>query len=211
MHRRILAAAFAFSCLLPGALFAQQATPAAPPPSTTVELTAFVGRQSGEDFSDQATGQQARLHSADNAGLILGVNLAPDIQLEFLYSRADTSLKDDTATTLADLKMEHLHMGAAYVYSAGHVRPFLSVTAGATRLDPKGSGYDSDTHFSLGIGGGVKFFLTDHIGLRLEARAYAIQVDSDSAAFCNNGTCRVYYDGDFLFQYAAHAGIAIAF
>jgi hypothetical protein len=70
---------------------------------------------------------------------------------------------------------------------------------------------DSDTNFSLGIVGGVKLFLTKNIGLRLEARGFATQVSSDSAAFCNNGGCRIFYDGDFFWQVTANAGLVVAF
>lgn len=187
-----------------GVLFAQQA-----PASTQFELTAFAGYQSSLDFSDQTSGGEIELKSANNAGIIIDVNLAPDLQLEFLYSQSRSGLDDAAGVRLADVKIEYLHAGAAYVYNAGRVRPFFVMTGGATRLNP--SVGDGDTRFSLGLGGGVKFFLTDNIGLRIEARAYATQVDSDSATFCRNGTCRVYYDGDFLMQYVGQAGITIAF
>ena len=102
-------------------------------------------------------------------------------------------------------------MGAIYAFSSGRVRPFFGGTAGATRLSPDAPGLDSDTNFSVGLAGGVKLFLTKHVGLRLEARVLATQVDSESAAFCTNNTCRIFYDGDFLWQYTANAGIVIGF
>ena len=201
------ALAVATACLLPQAAWAQQA-----PRSTTVEIAPFVGKQSGADFTDQTTGTGLELKSADSAGLVVNYNLRPDTQLEFLYSRAKSEIKpDDGGPALTDLKVEYLHVGAAYVYNGGRTRPFLSVTAGATLLDPSLPGSDRDIRFSLGIAGGVKLFLTDNIGLRLAARAVATQVDSDSAAFCVNGACRIYYDGDFMTQYAANIGVIVAF
>jgi opacity protein-like surface antigen len=110
-----------------------------------------------------------------------------------------------------DVKVEYLHVGAIYAFNRGRVRPFFGGTVGATRLSPDAPGLNSDTNFSLGLAGGVKPFLTKHVGLRLEGRVFATQVDSDSAAFCTNGSCRIFYDGDFLWQYTANAGIVIGF
>jgi hypothetical protein len=148
-----------------------------------------------------------------SAGLIFGMNVAPDVQLEFVYSRANSSLSPEGGgPATAHIRVEYLHAGAIYTSSSsGRVVPFFGGTAGATRLTPEEPGLDSDTNFSVGLVGGVKLFVTKHVGLRLEARVLATQVDSDSAAFCNNGSCRIFYEGDFLWQYAASAGIVIGF
>ncbi len=176
------------------------------------ELTPFAGYQSGEEFTDQTTGTRLKLESAPSAGLILDMNVAPDTQLEFYYSRAESSLSPEGGGPVpTDIKVEYLHVGAIYAFSRDRVRPFFGGTAGATRLSPDASGLNSDTNFSVGLTGGVKLFLTKHVGLRLEARVFATQVDSESAAFCTNGTCRIFYDGDFLWQYTANAGIVIGF
>lgn len=208
-HRnpKCVLAILAMACLAAGTASAQQGEQA-----TRIELTPFVGYQSSETFSDEVTDTSLKLDSTQNAGLIVDVNLAPDTQLEFLYSTATSSLAPERGgRTLTDVKVEYLHVGAVYVYSAGKVRPFFGVTGGVTRFSPDAAGLDSDTNFSLGLAGGVKLFLTKNIGLRLEARAFATQVDSDSAAFCNNGTCRIFYEGDFIWQYSANAGVIIAF
>jgi len=177
-----------------------------------VELTPFVGYQSAIEFADQTNGGGLELDSTDNAGLIVDVGLAPNMQLEFLYSRADSGLAPDRGgAALTNIKVEYFQIGALYVYQEGRVRPFFGATGGATRLSPDAPALDGDTRFSLGLAGGVKLFLARNIGVRLEARAFATQVDSESAAFCNNGTCRIYYDGDFLYQYMFNAGVIIAF
>ena len=176
------------------------------------ELTPFAGYQSGEEFSDQTTGTRLKLESAPSVGLILDMNVAPDTQFEIYYSKAKSSLSPEGGGPVpTDIKVEYLHVGAIYAFSSGRVRPFFGGTAGATRLSPDASGLNSDTNFSVGLAGGVKLFLTKHVGLRLEARVFATQVDSDSAAFCTNGSCRIFYDGDFLWQYTANAGIVIGF
>lgn len=179
---------------------------------TRFELTPFAGYQNGETFSDEITGTDLKLESKQTMGLVFDVNFAPDTQLEFFYSRAEPSLAPEGGgAALTDVKVEYLHVGAVYVYSNGQVRPFFGATGGATRFSPNAPGLDSDTNFSLGLTGGVKLFLTRNIGVRLEARAFATQVDSNSAAFCNNGSCRIFYEGDFIWQYMANVGLVIAF
>ena len=176
------------------------------------ELTPFAGYQSGEEFSDQTTGVRLKLESTQSVGLILDMTVAPDTQFEIYYSKAESSLSPEGGGPVStDIKVEYLHLGAIYAFNRGRVRPFFGGTAGATRLTPDAPGLNNDTNFSVGLAGGVKLFLTKHVGLRLEARVFATQVDSDSAAFCTNGSCRIFYDGDFLWQYTANAGIVIGF
>ena len=199
-----------------GMLACLAACPAAnaqqPGQSPRFELTPFAGYQSGEKFTDETTGTSLELESASTTGLIFGMNVAPDIQLEFFYSKAKSALSPEGGGPVpTDIKVEYLHVGAIYTHNGSRVRPFVGGTAGASRFSPDAPGLDSETNFSVGLAGGVKLFLTKHIGLRLEARVLATQVDSDSAAFCNNGSCRIFYDGDFLWQYTANAGIVIGF
>jgi hypothetical protein len=210
-HRAVFLARLACACagLVAAPAPAQDTIP---PPAPRFEITPFVGYVSKETFTDDTTGTELKLESTGNAGLILDFSLGPDAQIEVLYSRSDSALvPEGGGAALTDIKVEHLHLGGVYVYSTGAVQPFVAATAGATRLSPNAPGMGSDTNFSLGLGGGVKLFPTRHLGVRLEARAYGIQVDSDSAVFCNNGSCRILYDGSFIWQFAAHAGVVFAF
>lgn len=176
------------------------------------EVSAITGYQEKETFTDATTGAKLRLDSAHSGGLIVDVNVTPDSQMEFIYTRAKSSLAPEAGgPALTDVKVEYLHVGGILVYGKDHVRPFFGATLGASRFSPDAPGMDSDTNFSLGIVGGVKLFLTKNIGLRLEARGFATQVSSDSAAFCNNGGCRIFYDGDFFWQVTANAGLVVAF
>jgi len=179
---------------------------------TRVELTPFVGYQSDETFLDELTGTKLKLENAQSAGLIVDVDVAPGSQVEILYSRAKSSLAPERGgPALTDVKVEYLHIGGLLVYGNDRVKPFFGATLGMTRFSPDAPRLDSDTNFSLGLVGGVKLFLTKNIGLRLEARGYATAVSGDSAAFCNNGGCRIFYDGDILWQFAGNAGLVIAF
>jgi opacity protein-like surface antigen len=192
------------ACLASSPAMAQQAQ--------RVEITPFAGYQSKETFTDQTTGAKLKLDDAHSVGLIVDVDVAQNSQVEFLYSRAKSALAPEGGgPALTDIKVEYLQVGGLLVYGNERVKPFFGATLGVTRFSPDASGMDSDTNFSLGLVGGVKVFLTKHVGLRFEARGFATSVNSDSAAFCNNGGCKIFYDGDFIWQLTANAGLIVAF
>jgi opacity protein-like surface antigen len=78
-------------------------------------------------------------------------------------------------------------------------------------MAPKSAGYDSVTKFSLGLGGGAKILITDHIGLRLEGRWFGTFFDGSGSAFCTSGQCLINVQGDVFSQFVANAGIVIGF
>ncbi|HVY04740.1 MAG TPA: outer membrane beta-barrel protein [Burkholderiales bacterium] len=187
-------------------------TPATAQQVARVEVAPMVGYQSSLKFDDAAGNARYKLDSTNNVGLVLDFRAAPNSQVELLYSRAKSALApDDGGPKLADVKVEYYHLGGILVYGNDRVQPFFGATVGATRFAPDAAGLDSDTRFSFGLVGGAKLFLTKHIGLRLEARAFGTEVNSNSAAFCTNGSCRIFYDGSFMWQYAINAGLIAAF
>jgi hypothetical protein len=76
---------------------------------------------------------------------------------------------------------------------------------------PQGPGLDALTKFSLSLGGGVKLFATDRIGLRLEGRWFGTLFNGNGSAFCSSGTCAINVQGDLFSQFIANAGLIIAF
>jgi len=183
-----------------------------PEQATRVELTPMAGYQGQENFTDATSGAKLRLDGAHSFGLIVDVNVTPNSQVEVLYTSAKSALAPAAGgPELTDVKIEYLHVGGLLVYGHDRVRPFFGATLGASRFSPNAPGLNSDTNFSVGIVGGVKLFLTKNFGLRLEARGFATQTSGDGAAFCNNGACRIFYDGDFFWQVTANAGLVIAF
>jgi len=80
-----------------------------------------------------------------------------------------------------------------------------------TRMSPQGVDLDSETKFSLSLGGGVKMLITDHFGLRLEGRWLGTFFDGSGQAFCTSGQCLIKIEGDVFSQFVANAGVVIAF
>jgi hypothetical protein len=83
---------------------------------------------------------------------------------------------------------------------------------GGTTAQPDQSGLNSETFFSGNLGIGWMVPLAKNIGLRFEARGYAILLNNNRAIFCS-GTrgCTVAINGNALFEGELLAGIAFRF
>ncbi len=107
------------------------------------------------------------------------------------------------------MDVNYYQAGVSWTASMGQVRPFASLSAGVTRLAPNSDFLpESESHFSLGLGGGVKIFLTEHVGLRLDARLLVTDT-SDEDGCCYD--CCYGAERDDLVQGLVSAGLVFAF
>jgi opacity protein-like surface antigen len=184
-----------------------------------IEITPFAGYTMGGEFdgTNTTTAQSTTLKVDETSsyGVMLDFNQADGSQIELYYSRQATRLKAKndvfSGTDLFDLDISYIHIGGTYGTAQGKIKPFVVGTIGATYMDPKGQGLDSVTKFSLSLGGGAKFFITDRIGLRLEGRWFGTLFNGSGSAFCTNGACAIKVQGDLFSQFVANAGLILAF
>ena len=184
------------------------------------EITPFAGYTWGGEFTDSVTGTTLNVDETDNYGVMLDINMV-DIkqeeqsQIELYFSHQATKLRTDsglfTGNPLFNLDINYYHIGGTYGADLGKVRPFLVGTLGVTYMDPQGPGLNSLTKFSLSLGGGVKLFATDHVGLRLEGRWFGTLFNGSGSAFCTDEKCAINVQGDLFSQFVANAGLIIAF
>ena len=201
---------------------------AADPEPLAIEITVFGGYRIGGAFEDipdddagtvdvdesLASGPKQKLKDTPFFGLTLNVEQTEDAYYEFSYSRQSSELQRDPAF---DLTVEYLHLGGLLQFSEPNDRviPYFSMTVGATRFTPDQAGLDTETEFSVGIGGGLKFPIAKHFGLRLEARGYITFLDSNANIFCAsaNGSagCDIRVRSDTFFQAQALLGVTASF
>lgn len=110
-------------------------------------------------------------------GLIFDIPLSPSWQLELIANRQQTQLTLDEGLlepdqNLGDLDLSYYHVGLNYVWGRGQVEPFFGASVGLARIDPKSQRLDPEDRFSAALGGGVKVFFNQNVGLRFEARGY---------------------------------------
>jgi len=185
-----------------------------------IEVTPFAGYTMGGEFTDAVTGDSLSFDDTSSYGIMVDFKQAVDEEggepwIELYYSRQQTKLKADqgpfSGSPLFDVNIEYFHLGGTYGKATGKVKPFLVGTFGATHMTPKGEGLHSETKFSLSLGGGVKLYLTEHVGIRLDARWFGTLFNGSGSAFCSGGACLINVQGDVLSQYTANAGVVLAF
>src|SRR5882672_6545771 len=192
------------------------------------ELTPYGAYRFGGEFDapsddDPATPETPNfeLHEGNAFGLIFNIRAATvNTQWEILYAHQQTEV--DTLPSFVggprlDIDVDYLQFGGTYLFDEQSTStvPFIALTVGFAHFDPAIQGTEGETYWSGSIGGGVQLRADKRIGVRLEARAFASLIDSDSTLFCTTGPeanrCALSVSGTALFQFEARAGVVIRF
>jgi opacity protein-like surface antigen len=185
------------------------------------EITPFVGARfgGGFDVENQATGGSSSvdLGSGASFGVDLGLYRDSNSFYELLYSQQNTEFdSSDPQLRSIDLDVRYLHIGgtAFFPQETNTWLPYLSLTLGATMLEP-GGGYDSETKFSASIGGGMRFPISDRFAVSLGLRGYMTVLESDTRLFCvstgEEGGCLVESSGSTFWQGEGQLGFSFVF
>lgn len=159
---------------------------------------------------------ELRIENNFNYGIALDIRTENELFVELLYSRIDTEVLFgeeyfESARTPFDMSTEYFQTGAHIEIETGAFRPFAALTLGATYFNPKEDDISSDWRFSFTVGGGVKYYFTNSIGVRLQWRFLVPVYFSEGSIFCSNGTCEITVAGGiYLLQYDLTAGLVIA-
>lgn len=177
------------------------------------EITPFVGYMAGGEFQDPVSGSDLDLEEANDMGVIFNVAVDEWRHYEFLYAIQQSEVG---GTAPMDLDVEYLQIGGTVAYpDTSRLIPYFGLTVGAARLTPDLAGLDAETKFAFSIGGGFKLPLTDHLGLRFDARALVTLLDTDGNIFCvsdsGGGACAIRTKSDTFVQYSAGLGLTFAF
>jgi hypothetical protein len=181
-----------------------------------VEIAPFAGIQ----FGGSVQSQPGRLEIEPdlNYGVIVDVRVRKDATIQMLYGRQDTTLEFVSSNLFfprrvrAGLAVEYYHLGGAVEFGEGRLRPYFSLTVGATRFDPKVEDVGSEWRFSIGSGLGVKTWMSPRFGFRAEARVWPTFLQTSGGFLCSlPGGCLAEVEADFLTQASATAGFFVAF
>jgi hypothetical protein len=174
------------------------------------EITPFLAVQGGGDFKDETTGAELEIEPSVAGGLIVGFPWEENSDLEFYISRQPTEVKPETGSGQTfDLSMNYFHVGGTVrLEPHGRFQPYFVATLGATYMDPGGD-LDSEVRFSGSAGLGGKYPFSQRLALRMEARAFATVMDSDSQIFCSlPGACVIRFEGTTLVQWQGMLGLS---
>jgi hypothetical protein len=214
MLRRIFVAA-AFAALLATPAFAQG----------RIEVSGLFGYTFSEGVPVSATLNGVAYTNVDPAsstsyGFTFGVFLTPNTEVEFLWSRQATQLEvSGTAATLkGDMNIDTYH--GNIVYNMGHseakVRPFAFIGLGATNYGDAvfaTKTIQGLTRFSWALGGGVKAFPSEHVGVKAQVRWTPTYIKTDAAGWWCDPYFGCYPAGNTQFsnQFEMSGGVVLRF
>lgn len=189
--------------------------------SPRFEFTPFVGGRMGGGFDVAAadgTDRSVDLDAGMSYGLDLGLYRDGQSFYELLYSTQTTSFDSaDPLLDRVDLRVDYLQFGgtAFFPQDSDYFMPYLSLTIGATLMEPDSGAYDSEARFSGSIGGGFRIPFNDNVALNLGVRGYLTLIDSDTSLFCISDSqeagCLLRSSGSTFFQAEGLLGLSVRF
>lgn len=208
MSGRLILMAACLTAWLPGVGYSQALRNA--------EFTPFFGYRLGGRFEDAGTGERLEIDNSLSWGGILDIRLTDVTQLELYFSRQRTELLSReglfAGQRLFGLDVDYYHIGGTYIFLHDNFwQPFAVGTLGATHMRPDVIGGRSVTRFSLGLGGGVRYFIGRNLGVYLAGRGIFTFMGGDTLFRTEAGQVTIRIDSDGLWQAELQAGLVFAF
>lgn len=156
-----------------------------------VELFGFGGYYFGgkKNYGDLSL----NIDNAPEFGLMAGIAIAPDLQLEFAYSRADAEvLLTDFSQDKSDrfgLAVNYFQLGLTGELDLEKAMlPYGTFSLGLSNWAPEAVEYDNVSLLAFGFGGGLKFFFGERLGARLGGRLLLPMFISGGGLWCGIGS-----------------------
>lgn len=186
-----------------------------------IEITPFVGYRFNGNFDNidnrqNPTVQSVSLNDGVAFGFMFDVNLGENAQVEFSWSRQDTTLRarffNGDRIDVTDLSSDYFHVGGNYLFGDSYddMRWFVGGSLGATYFDPVEAGISGDTQFSFGFQGGFKYFFSDVVGVRVQARLVSTYINSSNGYWCYVWCYYTTYS-NYLTDIEVDAGLTLRF
>ena len=178
-----------------------------------IEITPQYGYQIGAKYSYY--GGYIKLTDSDQYGITVGAPISDDVQLEFMWTQQNTAvrIKDillgfPRETDITDITVNHYQIGATHTFGYSDVIPFFGLSAGWTTFNPDDKQYNSNTKFELGISGGLKYFFTNNLGIRLQTQLLmpidwgGVYIGGGGSGVSAGGTIlQLNFSGGFIFAF----------
>ena len=184
------------------------------------EIQPFAGYKfgGGADVGPNRLGiSRVNIDSSVAYGVTATYNLSEFTGVEFLWNRQATHASGSLPgggtypqKVGATLDQFHGDFLLSFTSHGSKVEPFFLFGLGATDMHGEGS---STTKFSFSVGGGLKYFVSRHLGFRAQARYTPTYLYSTSdGVWCNWwGYCWVIPNDHFLHQGDVTGGVILRF
>ncbi len=188
-----------------------------------VEVTGSVGSQINGGLN-LSTSLFDRIEVANgvNYGITVGYLLGEHGGVEFQWNqnKADTSAQPVVAG-LSSVKIftlsQNQYMGDFVYHFTGReakLRPFVFLGLGANALNPETSGVNGATRFAYALGGGAKYNVSHHFGLRGQMRWAPTYITTTNAGYwCDPiwGGCWLVGNQHYLHEFDITGGMTFRF
>jgi len=175
------------------------------------EISPFIGYETSGSYplsvvstvggGSSALVDNLRVNDALAFGSFLGYNLTENFQVEFMWDRNNTSYSAHDITTLQYFKaynsdIDQFQFGGLYMFrgSEHKLRPYAAASLGfthdsnssiATAGSIETATTPNRTAFAYSVGGGVKYYLNRHVGLRGDIRFMPTYGSSSIGQYCD--------------------------
>ncbi len=157
-----------------------------------VEITPFGGYM----FGGRIRFYEGELRIKDNGnyGIALSTEIRPDVQFELSWSQmqSNATFRPNYGYGYLegsfDVNVNYFQAGGVWEMDKGKIHPFGLFSLGATWFDAKDSKIEDVWRFSMALGGGVKVWFSDVVGIRLQGRFLVPMYFSGAGLFCGFGT-----------------------
>jgi hypothetical protein len=178
-----------------------------------VEFAPFYGYRFGGTLVNPQTGNSLQVEPSASVGGTISIPLRSDREhLEFLYSDQNSELSGTILSRTIDMRIEEWQLGINREFPSDYdqMKPFLVGTLGVVNMDFSNN-LGAETLFSFGLGGGMKYFFTEHIAFRLDVRAFVSIVEGGGGIACSNGACLASFSGSGFFQGEISPSVVVKF
>ncbi|WP_020529444.1 outer membrane protein [Flexithrix dorotheae] len=156
-----------------------------------IELTPTYGYQFGGK-ANYVEGS-IKLQDAANYGGILSVEADYGVLAELSYSYMETRgnfipYRGNIDPRQFDLNVQYFQLGAVKELMEDDFRPFGLFSLGATYFNPKNNDIEDVWRFSITLGGGIKYFISEKIGIRAQGRLLLPMYFNGVGGYCGIGT-----------------------
>lgn len=183
------------------------------------DFTPFAGYRTGMSFGVEphvsGTNPRVVLDASPSYGAAFGFRIHEDDLVEVRWARQDSYAHSEDISPPAPrqhMVLNQFHGDFSHEYTIEEwrpwVKPFVMLSVGATHLS--GETTSSFTRFSFGIGGGVRFYASRHVGFKVQAEWLPVFVDPQVAFICGIG-CVVHVGGTVSSQGEVMAGPMLRF
>ncbi|MEN8155360.1 MAG: hypothetical protein ABFS10_00295 [Bacteroidota bacterium] len=155
-----------------------------------IEINSFAGWQFGG--TARLYDGDFRIQDAMNYGGKIAVGMSSTTYAEISYMRADTEGRFypifGTVSEVVPFSSNYIHVAGLQEVHFGPVAPFTTIGLGLAVWSPKTAQLNSKTQFSATLGAGLKIWLTDFLGIRLQGSMLMPMVFNGFGFGCGIGT-----------------------